>query len=47
MDLVLKSKEGEQNFLGQYKGQLAQDWYMLIRLYEKDSLYRAEYAKSL
>ncbi len=33
MDLVHKNKEGGLNFLGQYKNQLAQDWYLLIRLY--------------
>ena len=40
------TEEGRQkNFLGRYKSQLVVDWQLLLRIYEKDNLYLAEYGK--
>jgi len=44
--LTQKTEEGRQkNFLGRYKSQLVLDWQMLMRIYEKDFLFLAEYGK--
>lgn len=41
-----KSEECRQkSFLGRYKSQLTIDWQILLRIYEKDNLYLAEYGK--
>lgn len=40
------TEEGRnKNFLGRYKSQLVLDWQVLMRIYEKDNLYLAEYGK--
>jgi hypothetical protein len=40
------TEEGKQkNFIGRYKSQLAIDWQLLLRIYEKDNLFLAEYGK--
>ena len=33
MEIINKSTLGETNFINQYKNQLAQQWYVLLRLY--------------
>jgi len=44
--LTQKTEEGRQkNFIGRYKSQLVLDWQMLMRIYEKDFLFLAEYGK--
>lgn len=44
--LVDNTDEGKQkNFIGRYKSQLVIDWQLLLRIYEKDNLYLAEYGK--
>lgn len=44
--LVEKTEEGKQKtFLGNYKSQLVYDWQLLLRIYEADNLYLAEYGK--
>jgi hypothetical protein len=45
-ELIEKTEEGKQkNFIGRYKSQLVIDWQLLLRIYEKDNLYLAEYGK--
>jgi hypothetical protein len=40
------TEEGRsKNFIGRYKSQLAIDWQLLLRIYEKDNLFLAEYGK--
>jgi len=40
------TEEGRQkNFIGRYKSQLAIDWQLLLRIYEKENLFLAEYGK--
>jgi hypothetical protein len=34
-----------KSFLGRYKSPLMLDWQLLLRIYDKDSLYLAEYGK--
>ena len=44
--LTERTEEGKQkNFIGRYKSQVAIDWQLLLRIYEKDNLYLAEYGK--
>ena len=44
--MTTRTEEGRQkNFIGRYKSQLVLDWQMLMRIYEKDFLYLAEYSK--
>ena len=44
--LTEKTEEGRQkNFLGRYKSPLVLEWQLLMRIYEKDNLYLAEYGK--
>ncbi len=49
-EVFLKITEGteegrQKNFIGRYKSQLAVDWQLLLRIYEKDNLFLAEYGK--
>jgi hypothetical protein len=42
------TEEGRQkNIIGRYKSQLVVDWQLLLRIYEKDNLYLAEYGKTV
>ena len=44
--LITQTEEGRQkSFLGRYKSQLVIDWQLLLRIYEKDNLFLAEYGK--
>jgi hypothetical protein len=47
MKSLTASTEGETNFIGRYKSQLTHDWYLLSKLYNKNTLWRAEHAKCL
>ncbi len=47
MSQLQVSIEGEKNFLGRYKHQLAKDWSILLKLYEYENTHRAERAKRL
>lgn len=45
-ELTENTQEGRQkNFIGRYKSQLVVDWQLLLRIYEKDNLFLAEYGK--
>jgi hypothetical protein len=44
--LTERTEEGRnKNFLGRYKSHLVLEWQVLMRIYEKDNLYLAEYGK--
>lgn len=47
MGQIQLSTEGEKNFFGRYKQQIAKDWQMLLKLYEQENTHRAERAKRL
>jgi hypothetical protein len=34
MSKLAKTAEGEKNFFGRYKQQVAKEWHMLLKLYE-------------
>eukprot|EP00347_Sterkiella_histriomuscorum_P024302 403331603 len=45
-DLTTNTEEGKQkSFFGKYKSPIVQDWQLLLRIYETDLLYLAEYGK--
>jgi len=44
--LTERTEEGRQKtFLGRYKSPLVNEWQILLRIYERDNLYLAEYGK--